>query len=115
MRIGIVSLFMHSVWMSPFFVAKIAIALGKWSASGVDTRSAARLDVVADGEAKGYRRSIASQPKEWRDMFKCGILDLVGSYRLSLSGSVTQVANPFKRCSIAGAAGALLICSRGWR
>ncbi len=24
-------------------------------------------------------------------MFKCGILDLVGSYRLSLSGSVTQV------------------------
>ncbi|KJE75530.1 hypothetical protein FEAC_27240 [Ferrimicrobium acidiphilum DSM 19497] len=48
-------------------------------------------------------------------MFKCGILDLVGSYRLSLSGSVTQVANPFKRCSIAGAAGALLICSRGWR
>ncbi|WP_160290409.1 hypothetical protein [Ferrimicrobium acidiphilum] len=53
MRIGIVSLFMHSVWMSPFFVAKIAIALGKWSTSGVDIRSAARLDVVADGEAKG--------------------------------------------------------------
>ncbi|WP_156099326.1 hypothetical protein [Ferrimicrobium acidiphilum] len=53
LRIGIVSLFMHSVWMSPFFVAKIAIALGKWSTSGVDIRSAARLDVVADGEAKG--------------------------------------------------------------
>ncbi|WP_276945343.1 hypothetical protein [Ferrimicrobium acidiphilum] len=53
MRIGIVSLFMHSVWMRPFFVAKIAIALGKWSTSGVDIRSAARLDVVADGEAKG--------------------------------------------------------------
>ena len=37
----------------PLFVAKIAIALGKWSTSGVDIRSAARLDVVADGEAKG--------------------------------------------------------------